>query len=156
MTCIRHSYIPQAQFFSFICPYPQFYEETDVLLPQLLQLLFGFMDRTHQSLAAVGVAALVRLVNSAAPHMDTAAWMLVTNFLMSTSQVGHVTDASHHHAVVLASAGITSIPSRTTAPASTACAAHPKTLSNSLRDTCLLALPPPPTHRRYAHQLLSW
>jgi hypothetical protein len=48
------------------------------------------MDRTHQSLAAVGVAALVRLINSAAPHMDAAAWMLATNFLMSTSQVVRV------------------------------------------------------------------
>lgn len=83
----------------YASPHMQFYEETDVLLPQLLQLLFGFMDRTHQSLAAVGVAALVRLINSAASHMDTAAWMLATNFLMSTSQVW-LADPGEHRSLV--------------------------------------------------------
>ncbi|KAL6762063.1 hypothetical protein V8C86DRAFT_3013062 [Haematococcus lacustris] len=64
----------------------QFYEETKQLLPQLLDLLLGFMNRSHQSLAAVGVAAFVRLVNSAATRMDSNAWATVTNFLMTSTQ----------------------------------------------------------------------
>lgn len=44
---------------------PQFYDETRCLLPSLMQLLRSFMERSHQSLAAVGVAAFVRLCNKA-------------------------------------------------------------------------------------------
>ena len=43
----------------------QFYDETRCLLPHLAALLKSFMDRSHQSLAAVGVAAFVRLCNKA-------------------------------------------------------------------------------------------
>lgn len=39
----------------------QFYDESFTLLSRLLDLLRGFINRSHQSLAAVGVAALVRL-----------------------------------------------------------------------------------------------
>lgn len=35
------------------------------------------MQRTHQSLAGVGVAALVRLIVAAGPHMDEPTWMMV-------------------------------------------------------------------------------
>lgn len=47
------------------CACPQFYDETRCLLPSLMQLLRSFMQRSHQSLAAVGVAAYVRLCNKA-------------------------------------------------------------------------------------------
>jgi hypothetical protein len=39
----------------------QFYDESFTLLSRLLGLLRGFINRSHQSLAAVGVAAFVRL-----------------------------------------------------------------------------------------------
>jgi hypothetical protein len=42
----------------------QFYEDTRGLLPQLLQLLSSFINRTHQNLAAGGVVAACHLANS--------------------------------------------------------------------------------------------
>ncbi len=44
---------------------PQFYDEAFTLLSRLLELLRGFMNRSHQALAAVGVAAFVRLAINA-------------------------------------------------------------------------------------------
>ncbi len=43
----------------------QFYPEVQPLLGRMLDLLASFIRRTHQSLAAVGVAALTRLLTSA-------------------------------------------------------------------------------------------
>lgn len=46
----------------------QFYDEAFTLLSRLLDLLRSFMNRSHQRLAAVGVAAFVRLcVNAGEP-----------------------------------------------------------------------------------------
>ncbi|GAX80611.1 hypothetical protein CEUSTIGMA_g8046.t1 [Chlamydomonas eustigma] len=64
----------------------QFYDETRCLLPHLAALLKSFMDRSQQSLAAVGVAAFVRLCNKAGPLMDPPAWEEVTNFLVQVAQ----------------------------------------------------------------------
>lgn len=49
-------------------PLAQFYDEAFTLLSRLLDLLRGFMNRSHQSLAAVGVAAFVRLAVNAGAH----------------------------------------------------------------------------------------
>lgn len=59
--------------FACLCPPP-----STALLDRILELLLGFVRRTHQSLAGVGVAALVRLVVAAGPHMDEPTWMLVS------------------------------------------------------------------------------
>ena len=63
-----------------------FYDETSCLLQQMLDLLSAFMDRTHPSLAAVGVAALVRLLNTAAPYMDVPSWGVATDAVLSILQ----------------------------------------------------------------------
>lgn len=55
----------------------RFYAVCTPLLGRVLSLLAGFMRRTHQSLAAVGVAAFVRLVVSVGPSLDQAAWAQV-------------------------------------------------------------------------------
>ena len=47
------------------------------LLERILELLLGFVRRTHQALAGVGVAALVRLIVAAGPHLDDDTWMMV-------------------------------------------------------------------------------
>ena len=47
------------------------------LLDRILELLLGFVRRTHQSLAAVGVAAMVRLIVASGPHLDEPTWMMV-------------------------------------------------------------------------------
>ena len=47
------------------------------LLERILELLLGFVQRTHQSLAAVGVAALVRLIVASGPNLDERTWMMV-------------------------------------------------------------------------------
>lgn len=56
----------------------QFYEATRCLLPSLINLLQSFMGRSHHSLAAVGVAAFVRLCSAAGPHMTEPDWAIVT------------------------------------------------------------------------------
>lgn len=48
------------------------------LLDRILDLLLGFIGRTHQALAAVGVAAIARLILQAGPQMDEATWMVVS------------------------------------------------------------------------------
>lgn len=42
-----------------------------------MELLLGFVRRTHQALAGVGVAALVRLIVQAGQHLDEPTWMMV-------------------------------------------------------------------------------
>ena len=48
------------------------------LLERILELLLGFVERNHLALAGVGVAALVRLIVAAGPHLDEATWMMVS------------------------------------------------------------------------------
>lgn len=50
---------------------------SSALLGRILELLLGFVRRTHQELAGVGVAALVRLIVQAGPHLDAPTWMMV-------------------------------------------------------------------------------
>lgn len=59
------------------CPCPPTSCPPAALLDRILELLLGFVRRTHQSLAAVGVAALVRLIVAAGPHLDEPTWMMV-------------------------------------------------------------------------------
>jgi len=59
-----------------------YFEETRSMLPQMLQLLHSFVTRAHQSLASIGVAALIRLINLASPKMQEPAWQEVTQFLL--------------------------------------------------------------------------
>jgi len=54
--------------------YVQYYAVLRPLLGRVLELLATFMRRSHQSLAAVGVAAFVRLLVASAPQLDAAAW----------------------------------------------------------------------------------
>lgn len=54
----------------------QYYSVAAGLLERLLDLLKSFMNRTHQSLASVGVAAMVRLVTQAGPLMDGEQWCM--------------------------------------------------------------------------------
>ncbi|KAL0026445.1 hypothetical protein WJX79_010345 [Trebouxia sp. C0005] len=49
-------------------------KRAEPLLGRVLELLLNFIRRTHQSLASVGVAALVRLVTSAGSHMSSSMW----------------------------------------------------------------------------------
>lgn len=48
-----------------------------------MELLLGFVRRTHLALAGVGVAALVRLIVAAGPQMDEPTWMMVRGRLGS-------------------------------------------------------------------------
>ncbi|KAL3151968.1 hypothetical protein ABBQ32_001092 [Trebouxia sp. C0010 RCD-2024] len=52
----------------------KFYPVVQPLLGRVLELLLNFIRRTHQSLASVGVAALVRLVTSAGSQMSSSMW----------------------------------------------------------------------------------
>ncbi|KAG2485588.1 hypothetical protein HYH03_015653 [Edaphochlamys debaryana] len=61
----------------------QFYDEASTLLSRLLELLRGFMNRSHQSLAAVGVAAFVRLAVNAGPIMNETCWEMVIAALLA-------------------------------------------------------------------------
>ncbi|KAG2437305.1 hypothetical protein HXX76_005962 [Chlamydomonas incerta] len=61
----------------------QFYDEAFTLLSRLLDLLRGFMNRSHQSLAAVGVAAFVRLAVNAGPIMNETCWEMVIAALLA-------------------------------------------------------------------------
>ncbi|GIM16143.1 hypothetical protein Vretimale_18795, partial [Volvox reticuliferus] len=61
----------------------QFYDEAFTLLSRLLDLLRGFMNRSHQSLAAVGVAAFVRLAVKAGPIMNETCWEEVIAALLA-------------------------------------------------------------------------
>lgn len=59
----------------FCLPAPFF--PSAALLDRILDLLLGFVQRTHQALAAVGVAAMVRLIVAAGPNLDEPTWMMV-------------------------------------------------------------------------------
>lgn len=52
----------------------KFYTKVSPLLNRILNLLTGFIKRPHQSLAAIGVAALVRLTNSAGELFSEEKW----------------------------------------------------------------------------------
>ena len=56
----------------------QYYRVVAPLMDRVLDLLLGFARRTHQSLAGVGVAAMVRLMVCAGPEMDDATWLRVS------------------------------------------------------------------------------
>jgi hypothetical protein len=58
------------------CHAAQFYEETRGLLPQLLQLLGSFVNRSHQSLAAGGVYALTHLTSAAGASLHADDWQV--------------------------------------------------------------------------------
>jgi hypothetical protein len=55
----------------------QFYKPMGPLLPRLLDLLRGFIARSHASLASVGVAAYTRMVASCGTKLDSDAWQQV-------------------------------------------------------------------------------
>ncbi|CAL8462959.1 g2493 [Coccomyxa elongata] len=52
-----------------------FYTPVAPILPRIFDLLSNFVRRPHQSLAAVGVAALVRLIVAAGDRMSAAVWV---------------------------------------------------------------------------------
>jgi brefeldin A-inhibited guanine nucleotide-exchange protein len=56
----------------------QFYEPMAPLLPRLLELLRGFIARSHASLASVGVAAYTRMVASCGDKLYSTAWQQVS------------------------------------------------------------------------------
>uniref|UniRef100_A0A061RZG9 Brefeldin a-inhibited guanine nucleotide-exchange protein 2-like n=1 Tax=Tetraselmis sp. GSL018 TaxID=582737 RepID=A0A061RZG9_9CHLO len=62
-----------------------FFSVAQVMLPRLLELLKGFIRRSHQSLAAVGVAALVRLISEAGPIMSDAHWLQTMQAVRSSA-----------------------------------------------------------------------
>jgi brefeldin A-inhibited guanine nucleotide-exchange protein len=55
------------------------------LLPRLLDLLRGFIARSHASLASVGVAAYTRMVASCGAKLDNDAWQQVRRMAGCTS-----------------------------------------------------------------------
>ena len=57
------------------------------LLPRLMSLLTGFVRRPHTRLAAVGVEAMVRLVNDCGALFAAAQWDVV--LLALAQAVGH-------------------------------------------------------------------
>ncbi|WIA22572.1 hypothetical protein OEZ86_009559 [Tetradesmus obliquus] len=59
----------------------QFHEPMGPLLPRLLELLRGFIARSHASLASVGVAAYTRLLASCGGQLDDEAWQQVIGML---------------------------------------------------------------------------
>ncbi|MEW5298187.1 MAG: hypothetical protein WDW36_001338 [Sanguina aurantia] len=60
----------------------EFYSEAHSLLSRMLELLNGFMNRSHQSLAAVGVAAFVRLATQAGPLLSNDGWQQLAQSLV--------------------------------------------------------------------------
>lgn len=70
----------------------QFYPRVAPLLGRLLDLLAGLMRRSHQSLAAVGTAAFVRLATGTGDALDEAAWQKVaalTSSVLGRRKPGH-------------------------------------------------------------------
>ncbi|EFN54845.1 hypothetical protein CHLNCDRAFT_35815 [Chlorella variabilis] len=63
----------------------QYYAAVSALLERILELLLGFVRRTHQALAGVGVAALVRLIVAAGPHLDDDTWMMMLRALSTAT-----------------------------------------------------------------------
>ncbi|DBA82002.1 TPA: hypothetical protein ACH3X1_007704 [Trebouxia sp. C0004] len=72
----------------------KFYPVVQPLLGRVLELLLNFIRRTHQSLASVGVAALVRLVTSAGSHMSSSMWQEAVDMIAQAASdtVPHVAD----------------------------------------------------------------
>lgn len=64
----------------------QFYAVLHPLLDRLFVLLVGFVQRPHQSLASMGIAALVRFVTRA-EQMTNEIWSAALDVLVSTSSV---------------------------------------------------------------------
>jgi brefeldin A-inhibited guanine nucleotide-exchange protein len=52
----------------------KFYNVVNPLVGKILQLLTGFIKRSHQSLAAIGVAAFVRMINNAGTLFSDERW----------------------------------------------------------------------------------
>jgi len=73
--CLQHLVDLFCHFFAVVHP----------ILGRLLSLLGGFIGRTHQSLAAVGVAALVRLISDTGPLMSSQHWVLTMQLLRSSA-----------------------------------------------------------------------
>lgn len=63
----------------------QFYGVLHPLLDRLFALLIGFVQRPHQSLASMGIAALVRLIGGAAENMTQEIWSDAFDVLVTTS-----------------------------------------------------------------------
>eukprot|EP00210_Caulerpa_lentillifera_P001785 g1715.t1 len=74
--CLQHLVDLFLQFHSILHP----------LLDRLFQLLVGFMQRSHQSLASMGIAALVRFLNQAGEEMTNETWTDALEVLVSTSE----------------------------------------------------------------------
>lgn len=74
--CLQHLVDLFLQFHSILHP----------LLDRLFQLLVGFMQRSHQSLASMGIAALVRFLNQAGKDMTQETWNDALEVLVSTSE----------------------------------------------------------------------
>jgi brefeldin A-inhibited guanine nucleotide-exchange protein len=76
----------------------QYYSAVSALLDRILELLLGFVRRTHLSLAAVGVAALVRLIVAAGPHLDEPTWMMMLGALSAAAgdTMPNVSDLIQH------------------------------------------------------------
>ncbi|EFJ50436.1 hypothetical protein VOLCADRAFT_80189 [Volvox carteri f. nagariensis] len=83
----------------------QFYDEAFTLLSRLLDLLRGFMVRSHQSLAAVGVAAFVRLAVNAGPIMNETCWDEVIAALLALLEETSPDNAVISSEITPASAG---------------------------------------------------
>nr|XP_024388580.1 brefeldin A-inhibited guanine nucleotide-exchange protein 2-like isoform X2 [Physcomitrium patens] len=59
----------------------KFYPVVNLLLGRVLSLLTGFIKRPHQSLAAIGVAAFVRLMSNAGRLFSDEKWLEILNSL---------------------------------------------------------------------------
>ncbi|CAD7702431.1 unnamed protein product [Ostreobium quekettii] len=64
----------------------KFYGALHTMMDRLLSLLSGFMHRTHQSLASMGVAALLRLVTNVGHLMSKDEWHQVLTVLETTAR----------------------------------------------------------------------
>ena len=65
----------------------QFHAVLQPLLNRLFTLLVGFVQRAHQSLASMAIAALVRFVRRAAEEMTQDIWNAALDVLHSTSRL---------------------------------------------------------------------
>ncbi|PSC72251.1 brefeldin A-inhibited guanine nucleotide-exchange 2-like [Micractinium conductrix] len=76
----------------------QYYAAVRALLDRILDLLLGFVGRTHLALAGVGVAALVRLLVQAGSQMDEPTWMMMLGALSTAAgdTMPNVSDLIQH------------------------------------------------------------
>lgn len=63
-----------------------FYDTVNPLLKKVLMLLVSFIKRPHQSLAAIGIAAFVRLVTNAGEMFSEAQWFDVVSALKEAAK----------------------------------------------------------------------